>query len=208
MPARFPTTGPANVYIAAGGIGGTFIYLGTCETAPIIRAMPAYKPVFNDLGGPAEPSDWKFSGETGMVVGRFNRWDTAAYAVIASRPAHIAGVAGINPEATIGVHTVQDGGSMGMFVQFPDFAAPNNVAMGMPVGYRFFAVEAFGPDEIKPGTDTETLDLVFRCMRVYVPPAGQIPTSVPLPSATVTAIGAGGGWAWYDNVAPTLPAPT
>lgn len=204
MPARFPTCGPAHIYYAVGGITGLWTYLGTSETAPIIRPMPEYGPVFTDQGGPLKQTDWMYGGEDGMVVVRLNRWDDlGAYDTLRARPTHAGtGIGGQNNLSDIGSFMLADKQALGLIVQFPDFSTTWNVAQGMPPGYRFFAAEPFGPDEIKPGTDTETLDLVFRCMRVPVYSNGV--TAMPLPAA-VSSFVFRGGFAWYDNVIPALP---
>ena len=209
MPARFPTCGPANIYYAVGGITGLWTFLGTAETAPIIRPMPDYVPVFADVGGPLKPVDWMYAGEDGMVVVRLNRWDDlGAYNTLRARPTHAGtGIGGQNPLADTGSMMVADGQGLGLIVQFPNFGDAWNVAQGMPPGYRFFCVESIGPDEIKPGTDTETLDLVFRCMRVYVQEDGATLGGTPMPPAVNAFVGTG-GFAWYDNAIPTLPATT
>jgi hypothetical protein len=208
VPARFPSCGPANIYYAVGGITGLWTFLGTCESAPFIRPVPEYVPAMADVGGPVKPTDWVYAGEDGLVVARLNRWDDlGAYDTLRNRPRHAGtGLGGQNIAGDIGSLMMRDGLGLGLVIQFPNFLAPQNVAQGMPPGYRFFNVESFGPDEIKPGTDTETLDLVFRCMRVYQPVGGGT-TVMPLPGAVLASIGLG-GWAYYDNAIPALPVPS
>ncbi len=146
-------TGPALLYV-----DGEF--LGTSEFSPYIDIKPAYKPVFNDLGGRLVPFDKTYQCQEAFVFYNLTRWNEDVYQNAADRPSQ-AGL-GSNPGTDIGSLMIQEGLASELEVVFPYHSDPS--FSDMPAGYHFLAAWMEGPDHLEPlGTEARALRVFFYC---------------------------------------------
>lgn len=195
--SKLYSTGPANIYIGtrsgngASGMSGLItsyppknqtLFLGTCETKPLISIEPAYMPIKADIGGPMLPFDHLFTGEIGIVSGVLNKWNEDVYARLSARPRAIlsgaSGARGSYSANDIGSPAMLTGNVSGanrcvcLWIQFP-YSVVKPAVYGadtggwlQPKAYRFLAAIPFGPDGIMPGTPSRRA-FSFWCGRVY-----------------------------------------
>lgn len=159
------TSGPALIFT---GTQQTFQpeFLGTSEFSPYIDISPAFKPVFNDLGGRLIPFDKTFQGEEAFVYYNLTRWNEDVYARCAARP-RPTGTRGKSVAGDIGALMNQQNLAYPIWVKFP-YANDPAFAPDMPQGYHFLNAWLEGPDHMEPlGTEARALRIFFYCSRFF-----------------------------------------
>lgn len=166
--AQLYCTGPA-LFFASLGNGGTPVFFGTCEKAPVIELHPSYTHVYNDIGGQQTPFDSVYDGEYATVTGDFNRINENIYALM-SEKARSANLRGSDIPGGIGRLMLTEGASFFLYVQFPyafKLAFQNNISGPMPLGYRFPC--AFLDTDSMPdlGTKARKWHFNWMCLRAF-----------------------------------------
>jgi hypothetical protein len=164
--AYLPVTGPAHIYVGKRP-AGDFLYLGTAELAPSIQIVPAFQPVFNDIGGELVEFDSMYDGEKAIVAADINRYNEAVLAAMQARPFHTAdSVPGFGNRLSRGTLMLQGGNAYPLYLKYSFFGTTNAVP-GMPAGCLFHAAMLSGPDAIIPGTRVKKVSCVWTALPLY-----------------------------------------
>lgn len=151
-------------------VSTSLTYLGTCEKAPKIVHRPAWKPVFNDIGGTEVPFDVSYQGEEAFTFADLTRWNEPVFSALQARPNFPGDVRGLNIPGDIGTLMLTEGRAYQLFIFFPYVAKPAYASGGMPAGYRFVATFLEGPDELSElGTSPRKINLIFHHIRGWDP---------------------------------------
>lgn len=170
--AQLYSTGPALIFVGLGN-GGTPVFYGTCEHAPVIEAHPSYTHVYNDLGGQQTPYDSCYDGEYCTVSGDFNRHNENVYTLMAEKARsgiNNGGGRGTDIPGGIGRLMLTEGATYIVYVQFPyafKAAFQSPISGPMPLGYRFHAGYLDRDSMPDLGTKARKWSLNWFCLRSF-----------------------------------------
>lgn len=89
MPTNFRPLGPIEHFVRPANTG-TFLYLGTAQTSPMIKEGDAFLPIFNDVGGRSVPTQLIVDRRKAVVVTTLNRFNWTTYSTLK----HMSGTTG------------------------------------------------------------------------------------------------------------------
>ncbi len=176
--AQVYVTGAVFVYAGIGSQGSP-VFVGTGERAPMQRLMRGWEPVFNDIGGTADPFEELYEGQWCFILIRLTRWNELVVNSMQSTPftPGAAGAPGTDALGDMGLAMQLERALFPLWVlydyglggRFPKAAMTLG---GMPPGRRYLGVKLEGPDAETTGTQANTIDLVWKAKRIYDPSTG------------------------------------
>ena len=154
-------TGPAEIYVGAGGSGLEF--LGYTDEGVRIQLQGAFEDVFADLGGRRVPIDSLFMGEQAVMTCNLIRFNELVYKHCAKRiPSQSA--RGTYLSNKVGTLMIQEAEAYRVLIDAPYRSKTAFLTME---AYNFPTAWLDAGTDIGTGTKAKTINCIFRALPAY-----------------------------------------